>query len=368
MGSPYGAQQQYQQPPQQYQQQYQQPPQQQYQQPYQQQQQYQQPPPVTMAPVEEEKKSNVGLIIGIIGGVIAVLALTAFFVLGSDFFGGKKDGDTADAKGDDGKAAAVGGLSLELTPADAVVKIDGKEYPGSSPRAIAELSPGKHTIEVSGGDLYLPLTQEVEVAAGDPVALPLKLQLRDVTLDITVDPPSASVSLVAGTTATAIGAGVATHKHALKREPGVEYSIKGTAEGFTETTVPIVFSGDATQAISITLAKSGAVAPPPDPTPTPDPTPDPVPEADKPDPVKKTTKKHTQPAKPKNAELKIGVAPGNPPADVWVDGKKADKKTPVFVKVSEGSHKVKWKWDDGKTDEQSVSVAANESKLLKGSK
>ena len=73
-------------------------------------------------------------------------------------------------------------------------------------------------------------------------------------------------------------------------------------------------------------------------------------------------------AKPKNAELKIGVAPGNPPADVWVDGKKESKKTPVFVKVSEGSHTVKWKWDDGKSDQQKVSVGANESKLLKGSK
>jgi hypothetical protein len=57
-----------------------------------------------------------------------------------------------------------------------------------------------------------------------------------------------------------------------------------------------------------------------------------------------------------------------PPADVYVDGKKQDKKTPVFVKVSSGSHTVKWKWDDGKTDTQTVSVAANESKLLKGSK
>jgi len=72
-------------------------------------------------------------------------------------------------------------------------------------------------------------------------------------------------------------------------------------------------------------------------------------------------------AKPKTAELKIGVAPGNPPATVYVDGRKQGR-APVFVKVSPGSHTVKWKWDDGKTDTQKVSVGDKESKLLKGSK
>ena len=40
----------------------------------------------------------------------------------------------------------------------------------------------------------------------------------------------------------------------------------------------------------------------------------------------------------------------------------------MFVKVSAGSHTVKWKWDDGKSDPQKVWVGDNESKLLKGSK
>ncbi len=355
MGQAYGQpqqgyqQQQYQQQPQQ--QQY--PQHQQHQQHQQYQQQGYQQPPVSMAAVEEEKKSNTPLIIGIIGGVLAILLVVGFFVFGPGF-GGKKDGETAEADGTE-QAAAVGGLTLELTPADAMVKIGDEEYPGSSPRVISDLPVGKHTIEITGGDAYLPFTQEVSVAAGQPLSLPLKLQARDVTLTIKVDPPSAAISVLAGETATAIGSGAPSHKHQLKREPGVSYTVKGTAEGYTEATVPIAFTGDATQEVSVSLVKAAGAAA------------DPTPEPSKPV-AKKTTKKSSSSAKPKNSQLKIGVAPGNPPADVWVDGKKAPKKTPVFVMVSEGSHTVKWKWDDGKTDTQKVTVGANDSKLLKGSK
>ena len=313
-----------------------------------------------MAPVEEEhRKSNTGLIIGIIGGVVALLAIVGFFVLGPGL-GGKDSGDSADAKDGDGQpVAAVGGMTLELTPPDAVVKIDGKEYAGSSPRVISDLSVGKHTLEINGGDTFLPFTQEVTISAGQAMSLPLKLQVRDVTLEIKVDPPTAAVSLVAGTNTTAIGSG-AELKHQLKRDAGVEYKLEGKADGYTDSSVPIVFTGDATQEVSVSLVKAGGAAVAPTPTPTPTPT-EPKPSVSKPSKPKPA-------AKPKNAELKIGVAPGMPPADVWVDGKKESKKTPVFVKVSEGSHTVKWKWDDGKSDTQKVSVGANESKLLKGSK
>ena len=81
----------------------------------------------------------------------------------------------------------------------------------------------------------------------------------------------------------------------------------------------------------------------------------------------KPTKKTNKVQKAKTAELKIGVAPGNPPATVTVDGKQ-EGRTPVFVKVTAGTHTVKWKWDDGKTDTQKATVADNESKLLKGNK
>ena len=60
------------------------------------------------------------------------------------------------------------------------------------------------------------------------------------------------------------------------------------------------------------------------------------------DPGKPTKKVNKTPPKPKNAELKIGVAPGNPPATVTVDGKQ-EGRTPVFVKVTAGSDRLLFK-------------------------
>lgn len=352
MGGPgaYGGQPpQYQQP--QYQQpQHQQPQHQQYQQPQHQQpqhQQYQQPS-AAMAIVEDDPRSNVTMIAGLVLALIVVLGLGGYFVFGPGF--GDKDGETAD---DTAVApeVALGGLRLELAPVDALVKIDGKEHPGGSPRVISDLSVGTHTVEISKAD-FLPLTQEVTISAGQPISLPLQLQARNVALAIKVDPPAAAITLLAADKPTEIGSGAASHEHKLEREPGVDYTIKAVAEGFEDLSMPVVFTGAATQDISISLVKKTVEEPEPKAKPA----------------ASKTVKKTPAPVKAKTAELKIGVAPGAPPADVYIDNKKQSGRTPVFVKVAPGSHTVKWKWDDGKTDTQKVSVGDNESKLLKGNK
>jgi hypothetical protein len=333
---------------------YQQAPQQQaYQQaPQQQHQQHHMPPPVAAVEPEEERKSKVGLIIGIVGGVVAILGVVAFFVFGPGLGGGDKDkgeGGTGDEKaqvadGEKKGEAAVGGVTVDVTPADAKVMIDGKEYAGSGPRSIPDLT-GIHKLEVSM-DGFLPYSQDVDFAAGQN--LPIKLEASDVTLSLTVTPPTAAISLIAGTATTQIGKG-ATLQHKLKREAGLQYTIKATADGYDDLSLPIVFTGDPTQDVPVVLVAKAGPAPEADPGPS------------------KPTKKTNKVSKPKNAELKIGVAPGNPPAAVTVDGK-SEGRTPVFVKVTAGSHTVKWKWDDGKTDTEKVSVNENQSLLLKGSK
>ena len=231
---------------------------------------------------------------------------------------------------------------------------------GEAQRVVSGLADGPHKIEVStAGGEFLPFAQEVTLSAGQAMPLPIKLQARTVSLTISVEPAAAAVTILAGDTATQIGAGAASHVHPLAREPGVAYTLVGVAEGYQEIRLPIVFTGDPAQAVSLTLVtKAGPAVP--GPGPGPDVAPDPTPQVEKKKPVKK-------PAKPKTAELKIGVAPGNPPADVYVDNKK-EGRAPVFVKVTAGSHTVKWKWDDGKTDTQKVTVGDKESKLLKGSK
>jgi hypothetical protein len=284
----------------------------------------------TAAEPEEERKSNVGLIVGIIGGTLAILGVVAFFVFGPGLGGAGEDKpEQTEVSESNGKPeAAITNITIDVTPADATVMIDGKEFAGAGPRAIAELRAGVHKLEVSKDDAFLPYRQEVTFTAGQN--LPIKLEARDVVLNITVTPLTATISLLAGTTATEIGKG--SQMHRLRREPGLLYTIKGSAEGFEDLSIPVVFTGDPMQDMRVVLAKT----------------------------INKVSKRTT-------AELTIGVKSGSPPATVTVDGK-TEGRTPVFVKVSAGSHIVKWNWDDGKTDTQKHRVADNESKLVRGNR
>lgn len=310
------------------------------------------PPQVSPhAPPQESRKAPIGLIVGIAGGLLAVIAVVLIFVLrkGDD----EKNKDEAEVA--EGKAAVeLGGLSLELTPADALVKVDGKEYPGASPRIITGLEPGPRTLEISKGETSMPFSQEVVVAAGETLTLPaIKLQPRDVTLTIEVDPPQTEVVLVAGTATTPIGKDAASHKHPLKREPGVSYELKGTAPGFLPATVAVDFDGQPAQKLTLSLLADPNAKVVADAKPTKKPT-------------KKPAKKTS--AKAKTGMLRIGAAPGLPPATVYINGRKQSKKTPMFIPVAPGRYTVKWKWSDGSSSTKSVTVGKDETKVLKGSK
>jgi serine/threonine-protein kinase len=297
---------------------------------------------------------------GVVIGIIALLSLllvggAAFFIMGGD------DGESAETAAESGAAengdagavaAANGSLSVTVEPADAEIQIDGKVVAGTgSPRALADISAGSHKVTVSKGADFLPFEKDVAIIAGQALPLDVKLESAKVTLKITREPSSAKVTLLAGDKAVPIS-GKGTLSHELVRQPGVEYKLRGEAKGYTTSEVPLSFDGKPEQPVSLTLAKVESAA---------EPTPKPTKKATT------TPKKKKKPAAAKTATLKIGVAPGNPPATVYVDGKKQSKKTPVFVKVAPGKHTVKWVWG-GKSSTQRVSVGDGESKLLKGKK
>lgn len=71
-------------------------------------------------------------------------------------------------------------------------------------------------------------------------------------------------------------------------------------------------------------------------------------------------------AQPKNAELKIGSAPGMHPATVWVDGQKLSRATPVSTMVTAGTHTVKWKYPDGKIVTKRVEALRDHATVIKG--
>ncbi|MCA9683921.1 MAG: PEGA domain-containing protein, partial [Myxococcales bacterium] len=249
--------------------------------------------------------------------------------------------------------AAAAGFTLQVTPADAKVLVDGKEVTGGNATGLSE---GSHTIEVSK-DGFLPHKQELALSSGQTLPVPIKLHSANVALTIKVEPATASVTLLSGDTPTEIGKGAPSHSYALVRQPDVAYTLKGSATGYEDTSLPITFTGDPTQELTLTLTPSnggGGGG-------------EQVAVNDKPAKKKSGGGGGGGSKKAKTAELKIGVAPGNPPADVYVDGRKMGR-SPQFVKVTAGSHTVKWKWDDGKSDTQKVSVGDKEVKLLKGSK
>ncbi len=316
--------------------------------------------PIAQAYDEEpiKRKLPIGLIAGIVGGLVLVIVLVVVLLGGDE----SKPGETP--KTDEVAAAATGSITVQVKPQDATLTVDGKDQPGGTSRVVSNLAPGKHAIVVAKDDAYLPFEQEVEVAAGAPVILPVTLQLRDVTLTLDIEPAGAQVSLVEGETVTPIGKAGETYK--LIRKPKTSYAIEAKLDGFQPSRAPITFTGEAAQSVKLVLVKDPSAKPPETPK---DPVKDPVetPKDPKVDPGKKpaTPKAPTQP-KAKTATLKIGTGPGLPPAEVWVDGQKQDKTTPVVVQVAPGSHTIKWKWPDKKTATQKVSVGDKESLVVKG--
>ncbi|MGB1276741.1 MAG: PEGA domain-containing protein, partial [Nannocystaceae bacterium] len=300
------------------------------------------PPGTIVLPVIGRKP--IALVAGVAGGIVVLLIILIMIFSGGD---DPAESDTAAPveTADKAVVAAPGTLTVDVTPADAKVEVDGKEIAGASPRVIANLdSSKKHKLVVSMGETYLPYEQEVEVPSGSSMNLPVKLDIKEVTLTVETEPKNAKVALVTGDDVEAKGKGSESFK--LTREPGVTYKLEGSLKGYKTDRVPIAFDGTAAQTVKLALVRDGA-----------------APKTD--DPPKKKVKKPSTPSKPKTATLRIAGAAGFPPATVWVDGRKQSKKTPVQVKVSSGSHRVKWKWPNGKTANKNVSVKDKQAVVVK---
>jgi len=316
----------------------------------------------------------------LIGAVAAVLIVAAG-VLGWFAMREDKSKQTAESAVA-GKAVPVvaqqGSLTVDVTPPDSEVLVDGKLQAGTSPFMIAGLGVGTHKVAVRKGDAFLPFERSVEVKPGSQQLLPVKLELREVTLALQTDPPGASVALLAGGNRTAIGVGGDNYK--LQRAPGVAYEIEATAKGYVASRMPLLFEGGAVQTVKLSLVRAAGAEPPPTPTPEPGPatgpaptpkpkTPAPRPKPPKPRPPSGEPKPRPKPSGggAKTATIGVAGAPGAPPATVLIDGKNAGKTplAPGKYKVSAGSHSVKCSWPDGKTHIESVTVPDGGRKIVK---
>jgi serine/threonine-protein kinase len=324
-------------------------------------------------------KSNAGLVVIIVFALLVLFGAGAggFWLLskkGNDGPGTADGGSEVAAQDSAGKTTAAepgtanAVLTVESTPSDATVTVDGKAVEGPSP-FIHTLPIGRHAVRVEHPD-YMPIDKSVDVPASG-LRYPIKLAHRNVTLIVKVDPAEASVNLLSE--GKAIATAQSGGKITFGRGEDKAYEVEARARGYANEKRSLQFSGDAEEILEITLARDGTVAvQSPTPTPQVDPTP--------------TPKTSPRPKKPKNngggssnsggsssppktlaktATLRIGTKRGVKPATVYVDSVSIGTTPISSYKVTPGRHKIKWRWDDGRELSETVVLEDGEARTLK---
>jgi eukaryotic-like serine/threonine-protein kinase len=331
---------------------------------------------------DRPRKSNVGPIVIIVLALLVLFgaAFGGIYVLLKDRTGGKVAGagaadDTSTNAGGDPKAttpASLGALSIQVLPSDAKVAVDGKELAGASP-FVTPVSPGTHQIKITHPS-HLDFTTEVEVPEAGLTVPPITLQPKTVQLSFELVPAEAKANIVAG--GQTMGSGANGGVVPVVRNPELAYEVEVSAPGYTSMRQAIVFTGEPSQTVKVTLAKAGGEPVPADP-PVPVPVPD---KPDKPKPDAGTKKsgggggggggggsKTPKPTVAKTATLRIGTKPGVPPAAVSVDGKALGNTPLLNVAVTPGKHVIKFTWTSGRPPAtETVTVADGELAIVKG--
>jgi hypothetical protein len=256
--------------------------------------------------------------------------------------------------------ATPGALTIQVTPSDAKVSVDGKELSGGSP-FVSSVAPGKHQVKISH-PAHLDFATEVEVTEAG-LSVPITLQPKAVKLSFELVPAEASASVLSG--GQLIGTGNNGGPLTVVRNPEMTYEVEVSAPGYTSLRLPLTFTGEATQNVPAklvkTVADAGSVVPV------------------KPDGgggIKKNGGgggggggggRPKAPTLAKTATLKIGTNPGVPPAKVSVDGKPAGQTPVKALAVTPGKHTVKFTWDSGRSPvTETVTVGDGQTALVKG--
>jgi serine/threonine-protein kinase len=316
---------------------------------------------------ERPRKSNVGPIVIIVLALLVLFgaAFGGIYVMLKERAGQKASGGgtvVEDAGGKAGEAkapvpATPGALSIQVTPPDAKVAVDGKELSGASP-FVTPVAPGKHQIKITHPN-HLDFTTEVDVSEAGLTVPPISLQPKAVQLSFELVPAEAKASLLSG--GQVMGTGTNGGSLPVVRNPGVAYEVEVSAPGYTSLRQAVTFTGEAAQTIKVTLVKAGGAEAPVD-----------VVAKANPPPIKKSGGgggggSRPKPPAAKTATLRIGTKPGVPPAKVSVDGKALGNTPLMNVAVTPGKHTVKFTWTSGRAPAtEVVTVGDGQSILVKG--
>jgi len=358
---------------------------------------------VPSTPARERRRMPGTIAIATIAAAIAMAAIVVLWLVPRNAPMPVQDPRTNDDAAVAHPVRTTTSLVLQVSPRDAVVRVDGIPIAGPTPFVATALAVGPHDLEVRR-DGFVPVTKMVDVDH-DGLQLSLVLDVADVVLEIATDPPGAEVRIVAGTRELARGRGA--DRFAIHRTDGEEIALEVTAPGFQSRRVPVRFSGEPQDRIDVALVPdlgaffppapeiepgSGPIAPKFGPPPSGrsparegarksiPPTPfDPHttdlqdPFAGKPAPEQhagagdlKNPFVRSAPAARPSAVLRIGVLPGNGPAKVYVDGRLVGTTPIANARVTPGTHHVRWEWGDGRMFKQTITVAADETLVVKG--
>ncbi len=155
--------------------------------------------------------------------------------------------------------AAATGFSLDTQPSGARVFVDGRELPQRTPVTVADLTPGSHAIRVEAGAQYDAWQTQIQLSAGQTLALPAAmLTLRAVSVEFRSVPEGAQVTLVRGGERRALGV---TPTRSDVELAGGPWSVEVSREGYDTATQPLSMSpGMPTATVDVTLVERARVA------------------------------------------------------------------------------------------------------------
>ena len=335
--------------------------------------------------------SSTGPIIGILIAVIVLLvAGFAVFLMFKDDGGdaqeiakantGAEPAKGTPPSGEPAQGGVLGALTVQSTPADATVMVDGKPVAGESPFVVTNLAAGKHKVSIAK-DGYLPVEREIDLTSTGLI-VPVTLQYRDVTLILETEPKGSQMNLIADGKAVPIGVGGGQYQ--LTRQPGVKYEVEALAKGYHTRRIPLDFSGQNQERVALSLVRDGSIAAV---TPTEPPVPDEEPAVTRTQPKKQyprprnngggnnggstnngsssTAATTPPPGVGKTATLHIGTNKGVEPAEICIDGVRRGKTPLANIKVTPGRHTIRFKWPSGKEATRRVDVPDGGTEIVK---
>ena len=266
-------------------------------------------------------------------------------------------------------AARSGGTGVKVSGTQNGVKllVDGKEY-GLLPQEIHDLAPGEHKVKIAGSERYAPLEKTIEVKQDELTDLGnVSLKVLKGKATIQLGTPGAKVYLVNGTNRKE----VPQFPIAIDFDPNEKWQLEGKMLGMEDYSSPISFDdGQAEKTIVVTLSPKGTM-------PAMNVTNAGVPAVRPPQTFVAPTPKEpvvaADPPTPKAPKEPAAAAGGEaflninsrPASTVLLDGKPLGPTPRVKVSVSAGTHTVLFvNAEESLKKSVSVTVAAGETKAV----